>query len=55
MSSNIRTIFLPPPPKMCSFVDKNKEFDDEVGIVRNELSFFVDFIDVSTPANFSQT
>ena len=34
MSINLRTIFLPPAPEMCKY-----DFDDKVGIVRNELSF----------------
>ena len=40
-SKNLGTIFLPSAPKVCNNVDKNK-----IGIIRNELSFFMDFIDV---------
>ena len=56
MSRNFGTIFLPPAPKLCNNVDKKKT-DEKVGItrIRNELSFFVDFIDVLMPANHSVT
>ena len=45
LSRNLGTIFLPPASKMYNYVDKN-DFDDKVGIISNELLFFVGFIDV---------
>ena len=41
MGRNLGTIFLPPVPKMY-----NNDFDDKVGIVRNDCFVCVDFIDV---------
>ena len=40
MSRNHGTIFLPPAPKIYNNVDKY-DFDDKVGIIRNELLFLM--------------
>ena len=40
MSRNFGTIFLPPAPKMGNNLEKKKiDYDDKVGIIRNEILF----------------
>ena len=47
ISRNLGTIFLLPAPKMYNNIDKKYDFDDKVGIIRNEL-FYKGFAEVYT-------
>ena len=53
MSRNLGTIFLPPAPKIYNDVNnkkkqkKNNDFNDKVGIIRNELLFMWIFVNLA--------